>query len=216
MKNFLNHVFSDDKLRAFAVRFREVLAVVAAFLLFSFLGLDEEDFWLAFAISMIGEAIQLWCFASLDKNSTLAFRGPYAFVRNPMYLGRYFIILGLLIMIEHGQIPLLAAYTVLYWFYMSNRVKREEALLRQVFGQEYADYCAEVRAFLPRLTPYRNSTVAFWDWRLFRNAHGPLNLAGTLACYAVLMVIVDPPALMSHLNHTLIYYAGVAGLMQVG
>lgn len=188
---FLDHIFSDPKLRAFAVRFRVVLGLAAGVLLFWLLGVNKQNFWQAFAVSMVGEFIQLWCFASLDKNSSLAFRGPYAFVRNPMYLGRYFIILGLLLLAGAWVIPLIAGYTVLYWFYMANRVKREEALLRQVFGQDYADYCAEVRPFLPRLTPYRNSTVAFWDWRLFRNAHGPANLVGTLVCYAVIFGLLQ-------------------------
>ncbi|HEX6591093.1 MAG TPA: methyltransferase [Moraxellaceae bacterium] len=185
MKNFLDYIFSDAKLRAFAVRFREVIGVAAAVLLVWWLGVRKEDFWLAFAVAMVGEFIQLWCFASLDKNSSLAFRGPYAFVRNPMYLGRYFIVLGVLLLLDRWQIPVVVIYTLLYWFYMANRVKREEALLRQVFGQDYADYCAEVRPFLPRLTPYRNSTVAFWNWQLFRNAHGPFNLVATLIGFAV-------------------------------
>lgn len=182
----LDYVFSDDKLRAFAVRYRVVLGLAATVALFWFLGLDKRDFWWAFAVSMFGEAIQLWCFASLDKNSSLAFRGPYAFVRNPMYLGRYFIVLGLILLADNWQIPLIIGFTVLYWFYMANRVKREEALLREVFGQQYADYCAEVRAFLPRLTPYRDSTAVFWSNRLFRQNHGPANLLGTLAAYAAL------------------------------
>lgn len=185
MSNVLDYIFSDAKLRAFAVRYREVLGVIAAVLLVWGLGVNKEDFWVGFAVAMVGEFIQLWCFASLDKNSTLAFRGPYAFVRNPMYLGRYFIVLGVLLLLDSWQIPVIVIYTLLYWFYMANRVKREEALLKQVFGQDYADYCSEVRPFLPRLTPYRNSTVVFWDWRLFRNAHGPSNLGATLAGFAV-------------------------------
>jgi len=40
-------------------------------------------------------------------------------------------------------------YTVIYYFYMVNRVKREEAHLRAVLGAPYAEYCAAVRRFLP-------------------------------------------------------------------
>ena len=73
---------------------------------------------------MFGELIQLWSFASLDKNSDLAIRGPYALVRNPMYLGRYFILLGFLILL--GAWWVLVVYSVVYWFYMDTRVEREE------------------------------------------------------------------------------------------
>jgi len=182
----INALFNNVALRKFLVRYRVVLGIALVGLLFWQLGWRAENFWLAFAVSMVGEFIQLWCFASLDKNSTLAFRGPYSLVRNPMYLGRYFIVLGLLLLLDQGRLAVIIGYTVLYWFYMTNRVRREEALLKEVFGQSYADYCAEVRPFLPRLTPCSNGTLAFWDSRLFRNCNGGRNLAGTLAVWALI------------------------------
>jgi protein-S-isoprenylcysteine O-methyltransferase Ste14 len=186
----INALFNNAALRKFLVRYRIVLGIALVVLLFWQLGWRAENFWLAFAVSMIGEFIQLWCFASLDKNSTLAFRGPYSLVRNPMYLGRYFIVLGLLLLLDSGRLAVIIVYTVLYWFYMTNRVKREEALLKEVFGQSYADYCAEVRPFLPRLTPCSNGTLAIWDQRLFRNCHGSRNLIATLAAWGLIALLL--------------------------
>jgi len=186
----INALFNNVALRKFLVRYRIVLGIALVVLLFWQLGWRAENFWLAFAVSMVGEFIQLWCFASLDKNSTLAFRGPYSLVRNPMYLGRYFIILGMLLLLDSGRLAVIIVYTVLYWFYMSNRVKREEALLKEVFGQSYADYCAEVRPFLPRLTPCSNGTLAFWDSRLFRNCHGSRNLIATLVVWGLIALLL--------------------------
>jgi protein-S-isoprenylcysteine O-methyltransferase Ste14 len=186
----INALFNNVALRKFLVRYRIVLGIALVVLLFWQLGWRAENFWLAFAVSMVGEFIQLWCFASLDKNSTLAFRGPYSLVRNPMYLGRYFIILGMLLLLDSGRLVVIIVYTVLYWFYMTNRVKREEALLKEVFGQSYADYCAEVRPFLPRLTPCSNGTLAFWDSRLFRNCHGSRNLIATLVVWGLIALLL--------------------------
>jgi protein-S-isoprenylcysteine O-methyltransferase Ste14 len=186
----IHAVFNNAALRKFLVRYRIVVGIALVALLFWQLGWRAEHFWLAFAVSMTGEFIQLWCFASLDKNANLAFRGPYSLVRNPMYLGRYFIVLGLLLLLDQGRLPVIIGYTVIYWFYMVNRVRREEALLKDVFGQSYADYCAEVRPFLPRLTPCSNGTLAFWDKRLFRNCHGARNLAGTLIVWALIAWLV--------------------------
>lgn len=186
----INALFNNVALRKFLVRYRIVLGIALVVLLFWQLGWRAENFWLAFAVSMVGEFIQLWCFASLDKNSTLAFRGPYSLVRNPMYLGRYFIILGMLLLLDSGRLAVIIVYTVLYWFYMTNRVKREEALLKEVFGQSYADYCAEVRPFLPRLTPCSNGTLAFWDGRLFRNCHGSRNLIATLVVWGLIALLL--------------------------
>jgi protein-S-isoprenylcysteine O-methyltransferase Ste14 len=186
----IHAVFNNAALRKVLVRYRIVVGIALVALLFWQLGWRAEHFWLAFAVSMAGEFIQLWCFASLDKNANLAFRGPYSLVRNPMYLGRYFIVLGLLLLLDQGRLPVIVGYTVIYWFYMVNRVKREEALLKDVFGQSYADYCAEVRPFLPRLTPCSNGTLAFWDKRLFRNCNGARNLVGTLIVWALIAWLV--------------------------
>jgi hypothetical protein len=130
---------------------------------------------------MVGELIQLWSFASLDKNSDLAIRGPYAMVRNPMYLGRYFILLGFLMLL--GTWWILVLYTVAYWFYMDTRVEREEAHLRPIFGPRYDEYCARVRRFIPG-PPLPGQPVAYWNWTLFRQNNAAANLLGTLAVWA--------------------------------
>jgi hypothetical protein len=72
------------------------------------------------------------------------------------------------------------AYVVVYYFYMVNRVKREEAHLRAVLGAPYLEYCAAVRRFVPG-RPYRDNPVLYWNWALLRQNHGWANLAGTMA-----------------------------------
>jgi len=143
-------LFNHAGFRAFWVKMRVplVLAIAAAVLWFA----DPRWLWPGFLVSMAGEFIQLWCFASLDKNRDLACNGPYTLARNPMYLGRFFIILGIVMLLGNAWVIL--GYAVLYYFYMVNRVKREEVRLRAVLGAPYAEYCAAVRRFLPG-RPYR-------------------------------------------------------------
>jgi protein-S-isoprenylcysteine O-methyltransferase Ste14 len=173
-------VFNHAGLRRFLVRLRVPLAIVAIVLAVPFL---KRDWLLAgFAVSMIGEFIQLWSFASLDKNSDLAIRGPYAMVRNPMYLGRFFIILGFLMLL--GTVWVLVAYAILYWFYMDTRVEREEAHLQPIFGARYDEYRAKVHRFVPG-PPLEGQPVAYWNWSLFRQNNATANLAGTLLVWAV-------------------------------
>lgn len=175
MLDAVHRLFNHPGLRKLLVRSRVVLGLAAAL---AVLGL-MDDRWLplGFAISMVGEAVQLWCFASLDKSRTLAVHGPYALVRNPMYLGRYLIPLGALLLL--GRWWLLALYTLVYGFYMVNRVRREEAYLREVLGPPYDEYLRTVNRFVPGRPP-AGSKVLFWDGRLFRRNHGPTNLAATL------------------------------------
>jgi protein-S-isoprenylcysteine O-methyltransferase Ste14 len=141
MKSTSDGLFQHSGLRSWLVKLRLPLFIVVLMLLAPFV---RHDWLLAgFTVSMVGELIQLWCFASLDKNATLTARGPYSMVRNPMYLGRFFILLGFLMLLGNGW--LLLAYAVVYWLYMDARVRREEAHLRPIFGAAYEDYCRTVR-----------------------------------------------------------------------
>lgn len=173
-------IFHHPGLRKSLVRIRIPLALVAAVAVLPLLRRD----WLlwGFVVSTLGQAIQIWSFASLDKNSDLAIQGPYAFVRNPMYLGRFLIILGFVMLLASPWV--LLAYAVVYWFYMEARVSREERKLRPIFGARYDEYCAKVRRFVPGL-PLRGSKVAYWSWTLFRRNHALRNFAGALALWAV-------------------------------
>jgi protein-S-isoprenylcysteine O-methyltransferase Ste14 len=176
----INRLFNHPTLRKILVRSRVLLGIGVVVLLLRY----ASPHWMlaGFLVSMLGEAIQLWCFASLDKGRTLACNGPYTMVRNPMYLGRYFIILGPLMLLDNAW--LLVAYTVVYWFYMVNRVKREEEYLVGALGAPYQQYLRTVNRFLPG-APLAGQPVAYWDWKLLRQNHGPANLAATLAFWAL-------------------------------
>jgi protein-S-isoprenylcysteine O-methyltransferase Ste14 len=175
----LRSAFNNPGLRRLLVRLRVPLAVIAIVAAVPFLRRE----WLAagFAVSMVGEFIQLWSFASLDKNSDLAIRGPYAMVRNPMYLGRFFVILGFLMLLGNAWIVL--AYAIVYWLYMDTRVEREEAHLKPIFGARYAEYCARVHRFIPG-PPLAGQPVMYWNWTLFRQNNAGANFAGTLLVWA--------------------------------
>ena len=175
MLTAIHDLFNHPGLRAAFRKVRVPLGIIAVAGVIWF-G-QARWLWPGFAVSMFGELIQLWSFASLDKDRDLACNGPYALVRNPMYLGRFFILLGALMLV--GNIWLLLIYAVVYWFYMVNRVGREEERLRAALGAPYADYCAHVRPFLPG-APYRDNPVLYWNWALLQQNHGWTNLAGTL------------------------------------
>ncbi len=175
-------LFNDETLRTVLTQLRVPLGIAGAALLLWIFPPRTEWYWPAFIVSMAGALIQTWCFASLHKKRELACRGPYAFVRNPMYLGRFILIGGALLLA--GQPWILLPYAVFYYFYMVNRVKREEAVLAPIFGERYANYCAEVRRFWPRLAPYERNPVAYFRWSLFLKNNAHWNLLAVLAFYA--------------------------------
>ncbi len=123
---------------------------------------------IGFAVALIGELIRFWgvSWAGSETRTTggvggtfLIISGPFAYVRNPLYVGNILLYLGLGIMsfalFPYLQIVAIIFFFIQYYFIVSE----EEKYLREKFKDDYKDYCKNVPAFLPRLFPYKNSSI---------------------------------------------------------
>lgn len=180
----VHDLFNNETLRRLFLKLRYVMALALLVLLLAFMRRE----WLlpAFLVSLFGELIQVWAFASLVKNEELTARGPYVLVRNPMYLGRYFLILGFLLLF--GSLWLVIAYTVLYYFYMVNRVQREERRLVRLLGEPYENYRRTTNRFWPHFTRLGDKAVRFFDWQVLIRNNGHWNLLSAMAAYIFLFL----------------------------
>jgi protein-S-isoprenylcysteine O-methyltransferase Ste14 len=181
----IQDLFSNAALRRFFLRTRYLFA--AALVLPCARFLRPEWLGPALAVSLAGQLIQTWCFASLVKNRELTMRGPYLLVRNPMYLGRYFLLLGFVMLA--GRWIAVATYTVLYLLYMVSRVAREEKRLLRVFGDRYRAYCQEVNRFVPSPRNLGRREVWFFDLETFLENHAHWNILGTVGAFAALWLV---------------------------
>ena len=179
MDNLLSTLANNKRIRLTLEKSRYLIGG----LLFLFIALHIRDslFIPGFIVSLFGELIQVWSYGSLDKNKVLADRGPYCFVRNPVYLGRYFVLLGVVLLI--GNVFLLLLYSVIYIIYMINRVKREEYALKSFFGSIYLSYCKNVNRFLPAFGRNRTGSIWYFNPGLFIKNHCHLNLILFFYCY---------------------------------
>lgn len=107
--------------------------------------------WPGIVICFLGASLRFWASGFLRKDSKPAVGGPYAFVRNPLYLGTYAMALGATIAIENWE--LLAISTVLFAAVYHFIILDEEVKLRKTFGSRYIQYCQAVPRFFPRLWP---------------------------------------------------------------
>lgn len=175
----INDVFNNFTLRKTLLALRVPVALVLAAALL--LNVTPHWFWPGLVVSLIGLLLQLWTFGCIRTREVLAVNGPYKFVRNPMYIARFVLILGLILM---TGIPwLLVAYLPLYYFYMVNRVEREEPVLQETFGGKYIDYCKQVPRFVPTLKPYEKGRLLYFREKNFFRQHGLENLAVFLLLY---------------------------------
>lgn len=84
-----------------------------------------------------------------ERASALVTSGPNALTRNPMYVG----MAGLLAahaLLRGGWLPVLPVAAFVAVIDLA-QIRPEEAALRELFGQEYDDYCARVPRWLPGL-----------------------------------------------------------------
>jgi len=109
--------------------------------------------WMGGAVSLLGLAIRAWAGGTLRKDLVLTTTGPYAYSRNPLYIGTLFIGLGVCIA---AWLPWFALAMVLFFgLFYGHTMRREARELENRFGDAYRDYAAHVPLLRPRLTPYR-------------------------------------------------------------
>lgn len=101
------------------------------------------------AVALLGLLLRAWSAAHLMKNQQLARSGPYAYTRNPLYLGSA--LMGLGFAVAGGSWLLGAALVVFFLGVYWPVIRREEEFLRREFGEVYERYAAAVPVFLPRL-----------------------------------------------------------------
>jgi len=108
---------------------------------------------------VVGLAVAFWCVATFallgrgtpapfDPPRRLVVRGPYRFLRNPMYVGAGCALAGAawfygsLPLLGYAALFLLATHAFVVWY--------EEPTLRRTFGSDYDDYCRRVGRWWPR------------------------------------------------------------------
>jgi protein-S-isoprenylcysteine O-methyltransferase Ste14 len=115
-------------------------------------------------VSVIGLALRGWAAGCLAKNQQLATGGPYAHMRNPLYIGTLLVAAGLAIAARNPWLALL--FAVVFVFVYLPVIQLEEQHLRRLFP-EYAEYAREVPALWPRLTPWERKGAQSFRWALY-------------------------------------------------
>jgi protein-S-isoprenylcysteine O-methyltransferase Ste14 len=101
-------------------------------------------------VSLLGLALRAWAAGCLAKNQQLATGGPYAYTRNPLYIGTLLVAAGLAI--ASRSMGLAALFVVVFLLVYLPVIQNEEQHLRQIFP-EYSAYAERVPALFPRWTP---------------------------------------------------------------
>ena len=137
-------------------------------------------------VSVFGLLLRAWAAGHIRKNSALATSGPYAFTRNPLYLGSF--LLGLGFTIASGFWPLGILFVLLFLGIYFPVMRVESATLAELFGTEFEDYARQVPLFFPRITPYRSGdSYKEFDSRLYMRYREYRAALGLLIAWALLV-----------------------------
>jgi protein-S-isoprenylcysteine O-methyltransferase Ste14 len=145
--------------------------------------------WLLFGagIAILGLLLRGYAAGHLRKHQRLATSGPYAFTRNPLYLGSVLLAAGFSVA-SHSWISalLLAAYLAIFYPVV---IRREQTELEKHYGSAFLEYASRVPAFWPRLSPAITSNERF-SWPLYRKNREYEALIGLAVAMVILWLIM--------------------------
>ena len=135
-------------------------------------------------IAAIGEVLRLWASGHLEKDRRLAMEGPYAWTRNPLYLGS--LLVGLGFTLATGRLFLLFVLVALFAAVYFPVMKREAARLEAAFPRDYSLYASRVPLLVPRVPREDGQRGAGFSWNQVWVNREPVTVLGLVLVVAIL------------------------------
>lgn len=115
-------------------------------------------------VSVLGLLLRGWATGHLAKNQHLATGGPYAYLRNPLYVGTLIVAAG--IVIASASVWLAIIFALVFSLVYLPVIELEEQHLRKIFP-DYEEYARHVHRLLP-LSKWSGPITGRFRWSLYR------------------------------------------------
>ncbi|HMO79191.1 MAG TPA: isoprenylcysteine carboxylmethyltransferase family protein [Pyrinomonadaceae bacterium] len=143
-------------------------------------------------VALVGLLIRAWAAGHIRKYEQLAVTGPYAFTRNPLYLGSFVLAVGFTVAAGVWWLALVTAALFIGIYLPVMRVEEQD--LKRAFGADFDEFAKNVPLFLPRLTPWKKDGKmdAGFDFGLYlghREYQAAIGLVLGLAALVVRMAV---------------------------
>jgi len=159
----------SDDLQALVFKNRGALLSVPAVLLAAFGKPSAFSIALGLPLAFVGEAIRCWAVGYSGVTTRgdrveapeLITAGPYAYVRNPLYVGNFVTASGFALAYTGknsflGRALLAGASLGMMAAVYATIIPHEERFLRREFGEQFALYCERVPQLVPLTEPAQN------------------------------------------------------------
>lgn len=129
---------------------------------------------ISFGVCFFGLAIRIYTVGHTPKNTSgrntaegqvadvLNTRGIYSAVRHPLYVGNFFMWLGIAMLVQ--DVWYIIAFVFIYWVYYERIMFAEEQFLRKKFGEIYVNWSLKTPAFIPSFKNFNNNELTF-SWK---------------------------------------------------
>jgi protein-S-isoprenylcysteine O-methyltransferase Ste14 len=164
-KGFEREDVMHDRRTSWQRKTRRIPLFIGALLLVIFAKPQYPGILIGMVLIFLGEGIRIWAAGHLQKNEVLTVTGPYAYVKNPLYIGSILITAGFCILADSVYL-LAAAFFMFCFHYIPYKKKVEGDRMKKIFGSQFEDYDGKVPDYLPRWTPYSNEKIS-WQFRCF-------------------------------------------------
>ena len=146
-------------------------------------------------VAAIGLFVRGYAAGYLYKHETLATAGPYAWTRNPLYLGSVILAAG--IAVAGGSWLATIPLAIYFLAFYPGVMRREEAELRAHYGPAFEEYARHVPLFWPRLTRHPRSAPPIgtieppaFSWMQYRRNREYQAAVGAVLGFAVLVAVM--------------------------
>jgi len=146
-------------------------------LVITLLGLGIRDFTIGFTPAGTSGRN-----TKVQKANSLNTTGIYSVVRHPLYLGNFFMWMGVVMVTGHSWFVLLTA--LVFWLYYERIILAEERFLSERFGDVFRNWASRTPAFIPRLSGYVSPSLPFSFRTVLRREYN-----GMFAVFMLMFVI---------------------------
>jgi protein-S-isoprenylcysteine O-methyltransferase Ste14 len=141
---------------------------------------EQWNFWVGVALLGVSLWVRIWASGHLVKNKVLTFTGPYAHVKNPLYIGTFLGMVGTAFLtmgdpsapwyFRHLNWMVLGLGVVVFaGYYVPYKKKREGERLHDIFGEAWDHYDKAVPDYFPMRARYERATVRPWSWQAVKD-----------------------------------------------
>lgn len=177
-------------------KYRSYTPIPFVILMLIFENATITSLMIGFIIAVVGEFVRFWgvSWAGSETRTTggvggtyLVISGPFAYVRNPLYVGNILMYFGLGIM-SMALFPYLQIVAITFFIIQYNFiVKEEEGFLEKKFGNNYQKYLQNVPRFFPRVTKFKDNSIPQPNYKI--NA-GLKSETRTLQAFAAIVFLI--------------------------